>query len=100
MPQEFDPDGWFMTFNLTFSEPRVVSQGDYQDELSIHLYKDYWLRPWTPHIEEDDGKSTFKKRQLQEEQELAWDPESVWNTEKYFVLTAKVPPQIAKGSVS
>ena len=88
-----------MTFNMTFSEPRVVSQGDFQDELSIHLYKPYWLRPWTEHIIEDDGKSKFQGGRALDKHEK-WDPESVWDETLYFVLKVKVPPQIASGPVS
>jgi len=52
LASEWDPKGKYCKFQLTFDEPLTISQGDLPDNIKIYFYRQYFLREWTPSLDD------------------------------------------------
>jgi hypothetical protein len=49
-----------MNVQLKFSQPLLISSGDFADEVDIYVFKDYFLRKWYPAKVQAELGGTFK----------------------------------------
>jgi hypothetical protein len=82
---------------LDFSEPLLISSGDFADEVTLYVYKDYFLRAWYPAKEKKELGGAYDVTDVDTTQEnIKGKKKAKDDKEKRLLQANKIDPKFLK----